>query len=80
MSVSFDPAKGLIVIPVELTGPSGNTVVRVALDTGATNSVINVAVLVFIGYDPALVAERMQVTTGSGVSLHRGFLLSGFSR
>ena len=67
MSVSFDPAKGLIVVPVELTGPSGSTVVRLALDTGATDSVINVAVLVFIGYDPALAAERVQVTTGSGV-------------
>ena len=53
MSVSFDSAEGLIVIPVELTGPSGSTIVRLALDTGATNSVINVAVLVFIGYDPA---------------------------
>jgi hypothetical protein len=29
--------------------------------------VINVGMLVALGYDPALVPERIQVTTGSGV-------------
>jgi hypothetical protein len=29
--------------------------------------VINVAMLVALGYDPALSADRVQVTTGSGV-------------
>jgi len=67
MSVPFDPSEGLIVIPVELWGPNGSVVLRLALDTGATSTVINVGVLVAIGYDPALVPERVQVTTGSGV-------------
>jgi predicted aspartyl protease len=40
---------------------------QLALDTGATTTVINVAMLVAIGYDPALSANRIQVTTGSGV-------------
>lgn len=35
--------------------------------TGATSTVVNVAMLVAIGYDPALAANRVQVTTGSGV-------------
>jgi len=38
-----------------------------ALDTGATGTLINVAMLVSIGYDPALVVDRFQITTGSGV-------------
>ncbi len=40
---------------------------RFALDTGATGTLVNVGVLVSIGYDPALSPERLQVTTGSGV-------------
>ena len=40
---------------------------RLALDTGATGTVINAGVLVALGYDPALSTERIQVTTGSGV-------------
>ena len=42
-------------------------IVRLALDTGATSTVLNVAILVAIGCDPAFVPDRSQVTTGSGV-------------
>jgi predicted aspartyl protease len=38
-----------------------------ALDTGATATVVNIAMLVAVGYDPALAPTRLQVTTGSGV-------------
>jgi predicted aspartyl protease len=67
VSSSFNPGRGLIVIRAELDGPSGSAILRLALDTGATSTVVNVAMLVAIGYDPALAAERVQVTTGSGV-------------
>ncbi|MBI2917359.1 MAG: retroviral-like aspartic protease family protein [Chloroflexi bacterium] len=40
---------------------------RLALDTGATATMINVAPLTAIGYDPSLAPDRVQVTTGSGV-------------
>ena len=45
--------------------PSGSVVLRLALDTGATSMVINVGMLVAVGYDPAVVAEGVQVTTGN---------------
>lgn len=67
MSVPFEPQEGLILVRAELEGPAGNAVLRLALDTGATGTLINVAMLVSIGYDPALVADRFQITTGSGV-------------
>ena len=67
MSSSFNPGRGLIVIGAELDGPSGSAILRLALDTGATSTLVNVAMLVAIGYDPALAADRVQVTTGSGV-------------
>ena len=67
MSLPFHPREGLIVVPTRLWGPNGDTVVRLALDTGATGSMLNWDVLMLLGYDPAVVPERIQVTTGSGV-------------
>ncbi len=67
MHISFDPRQGLIVVRAELWGPTGSGVLRLALDTGATSTVVSAGMLVAIGYDPALAANRVQVTTGSGI-------------
>ncbi len=67
MIFPFDPQQGLIVVPAELWGPTGSVVLRLALDTGATATLVNMAMLVGVGYDPALAPARVQVTTGSGV-------------
>lgn len=67
MSSTFDPRQGLIIVPVEVWGPTGSAVLRLALDTGATVTLLSVAMLVALGYDPALSQTRVQVTTGSGV-------------
>jgi predicted aspartyl protease len=67
MSVSFDSRHNLIVVRARLSGPSGTVVLKLALDTGATSTLINAAPLVTIGYDPALSPDRVQVTTGSDV-------------
>ena len=75
MSFVFDPRRGLIVVQAELWGPSGSGVLRLALDTGATSTLANVGMLVAIGYNPALTAERVQVTTGSGVEFAPRVLL-----
>ena len=67
MTLPFNPQQGPIIISVEVTGPSGIAVLRLVLDTGATNTLISVAPLVALGYDPALAPQRVQVTTASGV-------------
>lgn len=67
MTFSFDPRQGLVVLPAELFGPRGSTIVRLALDTGATCTLINAALLVAIGYNTATCEDRIRVTTGSGV-------------
>jgi predicted aspartyl protease len=67
MTFSFDPHQGLIMIQAELEGPSGTAILRLAMDTGATGTLINVGMVVSIGYDPSLAPDRVQVTTGSGV-------------
>lgn len=67
MTYGFDPSQGLIIVPVRLFGPVGDMIVRLALDTGATSTLINSEILVLLGYDPATSPDRIQVTTGSGV-------------
>ena len=67
MSLEFDGTKGLIIVPTRLWGPTGDTVIRLALDTGATGTMINWDILVMLGYDPAATPNRIQMTTGSGV-------------
>jgi predicted aspartyl protease len=67
MSVPFHPQQGLVMVHAAVDGPSGSAVLQLALDTGATGTMINAGMLVALGYDPALAPERIQVTTGSGV-------------
>lgn len=67
MSDSFNPQAGLVIVRAELFGPSGSTVLRLALDTGATSTLISTGPLASVGYDPSLASDRVQVTTGSGV-------------
>ena len=55
MSFSFDRKQGLVIVRAELFGPSRNrnAILQLALDTGATSKLVNIAMLVSIGYDPA---------------------------
>lgn len=78
MNDIFNPLRGLIVIQAEVFGSSGSIVLRLALDTGATGTMINVAPLTTIGYDPSLAPDRVQVTTGSGVEYTPRLLVTRF--
>lgn len=76
MSMQFNPLEGLILIPSQIEGPSGKAILRLALDTGATSTVIDVNLLVALGYDPALSSERVEMTTGSGIEYAPRIILS----
>jgi predicted aspartyl protease len=67
MSDSFNPSYGLILVPVDVMGPAGIARYDLALDTGATATVITTPLLVALGYDPATAPNRWPVTTASGV-------------
>ena len=41
--------------------------VRLALDTGASTSLLNWGIVLLLGYDPAAVPTRVQITTWCGV-------------
>ena len=67
MKVRFDPKDKLIVVETRIWGVERDVVARLALDTGATHSLLNSHLLELVGYDPATGQERLQITTGSGV-------------
>ncbi len=67
MSIPFNPDEGLVVVPARLSGPNGTSVVRLALDTGATATLVNWDVLMALGYNLVPTAARVRITTGSGV-------------
>lgn len=69
MSTPFDPEQGLIVVSARLHGPMGMATVQLALDTGATNSMVSCDVAFALGYDLAAATSKIRVTTGSGVEL-----------
>lgn len=50
-----------------LWGPTGDTYARLALDTGATPTLVRTATLRSIGYDPDAAPDRVRATTASGV-------------
>ncbi len=67
MSYHLDPKAGLILVKVKLYGPRGDVVVNLALDTGATWTLVSWETAVLVGYDPASIQPRTAITTGSGV-------------
>ncbi len=68
MTFPFNPQQGLVFVQAELEGPTGVIDVRLALDTGATDSVIGEGMLRGVGYDPAAAPNWVQVATGSAVA------------
>jgi hypothetical protein len=74
MNMQFDPNHHLIGIEVRLFGPSGAIKARLALDTGASSTVIAIETLITIGYDPDALPKTVNFTDGksgrSGVSRH----------
>lgn len=67
MSEPFNPRTGLILLWTTVFGPLGDRTIRLALDTGATSTVVNREILRAIGYEPDPNAATVQMVTGSGI-------------
>lgn len=67
MSVHFNRYGKLIVVHAELCGPHGSYDARLALDTGATTTLVNEEPLVLLGYDVTATTETSEVAMGSGM-------------
>ena len=51
----------------KVSGPRGDAIVNLALDTGATWTLVSWETAVLVGYDPALIQQRTAIITGSGI-------------
>ena len=67
MSFRFDPRGDLIILPARFYRGNRPEVVRLALDTGATRTVISKQIAQFLGYELASFREQARIITGSGV-------------
>jgi predicted aspartyl protease len=67
VTVSFDPTQGLVIVEAKVAGPTNNVVVNLALDTGATNTFLDEAVVALAGYTPADATNQFDVLTASGM-------------
>ena len=65
MIFRFDPRRRLIPVDVIIHGPLGEERVLLALDTGASRTLIAPIPLAFVGCTVLPDAERISVTTGS---------------
>lgn len=63
----FGPKNGPILVDAEISGPFGRVVLKLALDTGATTSLVNRSTLLSLGFNPDDAAQRIRMTTGSAV-------------
>ncbi len=67
MSVFFDPSGTFIPIPVQFFRLDKYVSVRLALDTGATQTLIGKDIVEALGYDVEAAPVMRQITTASGV-------------
>jgi predicted aspartyl protease len=67
MNFPFDPSTGAIIVSADLAGPTGQTRLRLLLDTGANTTVIAEAPMVAVGFDPSAPPGQVPVTTASAV-------------
>ena len=71
MSFRFDPRGHLIIVPARLYRGNRPETARLALDTGATRTVVSQEVALSLGYEPSALQERVRIITGSGaMSVH----------
>ena len=67
MSTSFNPTGRLIEVLGTITGPAGSFSLRLAVDTGATFTVIALTAISALGYDPNSLQSGPTVVTGTGL-------------
>lgn len=77
MSLPFDPREKLIIVPTRVFGPKGEQILRFALDTGASRSMLSWDNALNLGYFPDASAERIEVTTASSVELASLIMVDG---
>lgn len=76
MSHFFNTDGDLVIVAAHIYGPTSDTVVRLALDTGSVGTVIHPDILTAIGYDLMLASGQVQIVTASGIMTASRLVLS----
>lgn len=63
----FDPKQSIIICYTEIVGPKTEISLKMALDTGATYTMIPIEVAVAVGCNPLFSRRKIEITTGSSV-------------
>ena len=71
--------KGLIICFASISGKGKPVILRMALDTGATKTIIPLEAAMSIGINPAKSNRTTEVTTGSGIVVCPLVFISKFS-
>ena len=66
MDVRFEPRLKSIFVPGVLHGPGAELAVRLAVDTGATRTIIRASALRYVGYDLTQSVGRVEMTSATG--------------
>jgi hypothetical protein len=67
VTFSFDPTRRTIIVQVEIKGPARAWMVELALDTGASDTVIDETWIWAVGYTSADAINQHRVVTAGGV-------------
>ncbi len=67
MKYKFDPDAHIIVVEPELEGENVTEIIKMALDTGATYTMIPWKIARVLGLKPEISERRVDITTASGV-------------
>ena len=67
MSNFFNIDGSLVVVTAHIHGPTSDTIVRLALDTGSVGTVVHPDILTAIGYDLSQPSGQVRSVTASGV-------------
>jgi len=73
----FDPARRIVAVTAFLSGPLGTTEAELALDTGASRTLISPKLLAFVGCPIPTDAAGLVVTTGSRREIMPKVVVSG---
>ncbi len=67
MIFSFNPGSGLVLVQALITGVEGKATINIALDTGASRTLINEDILLSLGYNRSQAVGQSKITTGSKI-------------
>jgi len=68
-SIPLDISRGIIPVSVNIIGRRSKEIIEMALDTGATYTLISTNTLIDVGYNPIHTKKKIDISTANGIVL-----------